>query len=48
MLSPKQMLQELPIALDQVKADNTFKQFLNKFAKSLKKEYYNVMSSIKL
>ena len=28
-LSPKQMLQKLPIALAQVKADNTFENLLN-------------------
>ena len=29
-LIPKQMLQRLPIALAQVKADNTFEKLLNK------------------
>ena len=57
-LSPKQMLQRLPIALAQVKADNTSENLPNEIrqiicslypAKEItKKVYNNVMNSIKL
>ena len=57
-LSPKQMLQRLPIALAQVKAGNTSENLLNEIrqiiyslyrAKEItKKVYNNIMNSIKL
>ena len=57
-LSPKQMLQRLPIALAQVKADNTSENLLKEIrqiicflypAKEItKKVYNNIMNSIKL
>ena len=57
-LSPKQMLQRLPIALAQVKAGNTSKNLLNEIRKIIyslyrekeviKKVYNNIMNSIKL
>ena len=57
-LSPKQMLQRLPIALAQVKAGNTSENLLNEIrqiinslyrAKQItKKVYNNIMNSIKL
>ena len=58
MLTPKKMLQRLPIALAQVKAGNTSKNVLNEIkqiiysfyqAKEIiQKVYNNIMSSIKL
>ena len=57
-LSPQQMLQRLPVALAQVKTDNTSENLLNKIRqivcsmyqarKITKKEYNNIMNSIKL
>ena len=57
-LTPKQMLQRLPIALTQVKAGNTSENLLNEIrqiiyslyqAKEItKKVYNNIMNSIKL
>ena len=57
-LTPKQMLQRLPIALAQVKAGNTSENLLNEIrqiiyslyqAKEItKKVYNNIMNSIKL
>ena len=57
-LTPKQMLQRLPIALAQVKIGNTSKNLLNKIRKIIyslyrakeitKKVYNNIMNSIKL
>ena len=57
-LSPKQMLQRLPIALAQVKAGNTSENLLNEIRKSIyslyrakeitKKVYKNIIISIKL
>ena len=57
-LTPKEMLQRLPIALAQVKADNTFENLLNEIrqiiysryrAKEITKKVYNdIMNSIKL
>ena len=57
-LTPKQMLQRLPIALTQVKAGNTSENLLNEIrqiiyslyqAKEItKKVYKNIMNSIKL
>ena len=57
-LTPKQMLQRLPIALAQVKAGNTSENLLNEirqiicslhWAKEItKKVYNNIMNSIKL
>ena len=57
-LSPKQMLQRLPIALAQVKAGNTSENLLNEIrqiiyslyrAKEItKKVYNNIINSIKL
>ena len=57
-LSPKQMLQRLPIALAQVKAGNTSENLLNEIRQIIyslhrekevtKKVYYNIMNSIKL
>ena len=57
-LTPKQMLQRLPIALAQVKAGNTSENLLNEIrqiiysfyqAKEMtKKVYNNIMNSIKL
>ena len=58
MLSPKQMLQELPISLTQVKADNTSEKLLNEIGQTMyslywpkettKKVYNNIMNSIEL
>ena len=58
MLTPKQMLQRLPIAPVQVKADNTSKNLLNEIPQIIyslywkkevtKKVYNNIMNSIKL
>ena len=58
MLTPKQMLQRLPIAPVQVKADNTSKNLLNEIPQMIyslywkkevtKKVYNNIMNSIKL
>ena len=57
-LTPKQVLQRLPIANAQVKADNTFENLLNEIrqiiyslyqAKEITKKVYNIiMNSIKL
>ena len=53
-LTPKQMLQRLPIALAQVKADNTSQNLLNEirqiiYSKEItKKVYSNIMNSIKV
>ena len=57
-LTPKQMLQRLPIALAQVKAGETSKNLLNEIKKIIyssnrikvitKKVYNNIMNSIKL
>ena len=57
-LSPKQMLQRLPIALAQVKAGNTSANLLNEIRKIIysfyrekeiaKDVYHNIMNSIKL
>ena len=57
-LTPKQMIQRLSIALAQVKADNTFENLLNEIreiihslyrAKEItKKVYNNIMNPIKL
>ena len=57
-LTPKEMLQRLPIALAQVKADNTFENLLNEIrqiiysryrAKEITKKVYNdIMNSTKL
>ena len=57
-LTPKQMLQRLPIALAQVKADNNSENLLNEIRqivyslyqskKSLKKVYNNIIKSIPL
>ena len=57
-LSPKQMLQRLPIALVQVKADDTSKNVLNGIKQTIyylyrekeitKKVYNNIINSIKL
>ena len=57
-LSPKQILQRLPIALAQVKAGNTSKNLLNKIRQiiyslyrekgSTKKVYNKIINSIKL
>ena len=57
-LSPKQMLQRLPIALAQVKAGNTSENLLNEIKQIIyslyrekevtKKVYNNIMNSIKL
>ena len=58
MLTPKQMLQRLPIALAQVKAGNTSENLLNEIRKIIyslyrakeitKKVYNNIMNSVKL
>ena len=58
MLTPKQMLQRLPIALAQVKAANTFKNLLNEIRQSIyflhrskeitKKRYNNIINSVKV
>ena len=58
MLTPKEMLQRLLIALTQVKGDNTFENLLNEIRQiiySLNREnevtekvYNNIMNSIKL
>ena len=51
-LTPKQMLQSVPIALAQVKASNTFENLLNKIRKIIhslyqaKKVYNNIMNSV--
>ena len=57
-LSPKQILQRLPIALAQVKVGNTSKNLLNKIRQIIyslyrekentKKVYNNIINSIKL
>ena len=57
-LSPKQLLQRLPIALAQVKSDNKSENLLNEIRKIIyslhrakettKKIYNNIMNSIKL
>ena len=57
-LTPKQMLQRLPIALTQVKAGNTSENLLNEISQIIyslyqakeitKKVYKNIMNSIKL
>ena len=57
-LTPKQMLQRLPIALAQVKASNTSENLLNEIRKIIyslyrakeitKKVYNNIMNSIKV
>ena len=57
-LTPKQILQRLPIALAQVKAGNTSENLLNEIRKIIyslyrakeitKKVYNNIMNSIKL
>ena len=57
-LTPKQMLQRLPIALAEAKAGNTFENLLNEIrqiiyslyrAKEItKKAYSNIMNSIKV
>ena len=56
-LTPKQMLQRLPIALAQVKAGNTSEELLNEIRQIIslyrtkevtKKVYNNIMNSIKL
>ena len=57
-LSPKQMLQRLPIALPQVKACNNFESLLNEIRKSVyslcqlkqitKKVYNNIIKSINI
>ena len=58
MLTPKQMLQRLPIAPVQVKADNTSENLLNEIPQIIyslywkkevtKKVYNNIVNSIKL
>ena len=51
-LTPKQMLQSVPIALAQVKASNTSENLLNKIRKIIhslyqaKKVYNNIMNSV--
>ena len=57
-LTPKEMLQRLPIALAQVKVDNTFENLLNEIRQIIyslyrerevtKKVYNNIIKSIKL
>ena len=57
-LTPKQMLQRLPIALTQVKDGNTFENLLNEVSQNIcslyrgkgitKKVYNNIMNPIKL
>ena len=57
-LTPKQMLQRLPIALAEVKSDNTSENLLNEVREIIcplyrateitKKVYNNIMNSIKL
>ena len=57
-LTPKQMLQKLPIAFAQIKSGDTFKSLLNEIRKVIyslhqtqeitKKIYNNIMNSIKL
>ena len=57
-LSPKQMIQRLPVALTQVKAGNTSENLLNETRKIIcslyrekeftKKVYNNIMNSVKL
>ena len=57
-LSPKQVLQRLPIALAQVKAGNTSENLLNEIRQTIyslyqekeitKKVYNNIMKSLKL
>ena len=56
--SPKQMIQRSPIALVQVKADNTFENFVNEIRQIIyflyqvkeitKKVYNNILNSRKL
>ena len=58
MLTPKQMLQRLPIALAQVKTGNTSENLLNEIRQIIyslyrtkeitKKVYNNIMNSVKL
>ena len=51
MLTPKQMLQRIPIALAQVKAGSTCKNILNENQKAkeiTKIVYNNIMNSIKV
>ena len=58
MLTPKQMLQRLPMELAQVKTGNTFENLLNEIIQIIyslyrqkevtKKIYNNIMSSIKV
>ena len=57
-LTPKQMLQRLPIALTQVKAGNTSENLLNEIRQTIyslhrekevtKRVYNNIMNSVKL
>ena len=57
-LTPKEMLQRLPIAFTQVKTGNTSENLLNEIRKNIyslyqaneitEKVYYNIMNSIKL
>ena len=57
-LTPKQMLQRLPIEFAQLKASNTYENLLNKISQFIyslhrtkditKKVYNNIMNSIKL
>ena len=50
-LTPKQMLQRLPIALAQVKASNTSENLLSEIRKTYiicKKVYNNIMNSTKV
>ena len=57
MLTPKQILQRLPIALSQVKASNTSEKLLNEMrqiicflyrAKEITKKLYNKIMDLKL
>ena len=58
MLTPKEMLQRLPIAFTQVKTGNTSENLLNEIRKNIyslyqaneitEKVYYNIMNSITL
>ena len=45
-LSPKQMLQRLPVALAQVKAGNNSESLLNEMRQITKKVYNNIIQSI--
>ena len=48
-LTPKQMLQRLPIALPQVKASNISEKWPNQITQIIRQKVYNnVMNSIKL